>query len=592
MGGGPQFPPSTGRDSPVDAGKAKRLHAVVDMGSNGIRCSITDLSAPTTRILPTVYAHRVNISLYEAQFDDRGDRIPIPQSVIQAVIGAILRFQIVCLEMGVPARNTRIMATEATRTAPNASEFMRALHEATGIAVKTLTKAEEGVVGAWGIASGFSQLAGLALDLGGGSMQMTWIVSNAGQVVTSPHGAVSFPYGAAALTRTLEELEKGRSKEDARRAKMAFRRTVEENFRRAWKTLDIPQWLLDRAQRDGGFQVYLSGGGFRGWGYLLLYRHQARGEDYPLSIINGYSAPKEDFENTRALKEIARTARKIFRVSDRRRKQVPSVAFLINALAEAVPHGIREAHFCQGGVREGLLFRTIPPMVRQQDPLTVATRPFARPSAQALAGLLVACIPRPTADRRFPPSVSDQVLQALANALYVHAALSTELSSAAALYSTGTGVLSGAHGVPHADRARLALMLQERYGGELPRREQAFRDRLRDLLTPEEAWWMRCVGKVALVLARVYPLGVVDTARPRLLPLAEWADDLGSHGDRAGIALKFAVQKVAFDPTLLKQELAQDIRKIQKVGKRKNWIGGRDGWGMKVKVKLVEEDLL
>lgn len=50
------------------------------------------------------------------------------------------------------------------------------------------------------------------------------------------------------------------------------------------------------------------------------------------------------------------------------------------------------------------------------------------------------------------------------------------------------------------------------------------------------------------------------------------------------------VQKVTFDPTRLKEELDQDLKKIRKVGKRKNWVGGRDGWGMKVEVQLVEDD--
>jgi retrograde regulation protein 2 len=458
--------------------------------------------------------------------------------------------------------------------------------------VDTLPKSEEGVASAWGIASGYSDIEGLAIDLGGGSMQMTWIISHGGNVHVSPKGSISFPYGAAALTHALEALKKGKSKEEACKAKEEFRKEMASRFQSDLEHLEIPEHIVDRAKEDGGFQMYLSGGGFRGWGYLLLYLHQIRGEYYPISIINGYSPRKDDFENTEALKKVAKTADTIFRVSDRRRKQVPSVAYLVNVLAKAVPHGIKEAHFCQGGIREGTLFRNILPVIRQQDPLEVATMKYARSSAQAMGYLAFSSIPSPTKEKSFPSAVSAHVVQAFVNFLYAHSAMSKELAPTAALYSTSTGVLAEAHGIPHTDRARLALMLQERYGGELPPREMDFKQSLRDPLTPEEAWWMRYLGKLGLVISRVYPTGTIYPSRPRVLPEARWANDLGKHKNKEGIELKVSLQKVAFDPTRLKQELENNLKKIHKVGKRKNWIGGPNGWGMKVKVTLVEEDLL
>ncbi|KAF7596800.1 hypothetical protein BBP40_012399 [Aspergillus hancockii] len=583
MGGGAQFPGSPRERSTLDddsqrqdPGEKRYLCGIVDMGSNGIRCSITDLSPPTTRILPTVNSHRFNIALYDAQYDPKtGDQIPIPKDTIDAVVSAILRFQIVCLDVGVPVSQMRIIATEATRKAINSTEFTDAIRKRTHIPVDILPKSEEGVVGAWGIASGYSDIEGLAIDLGGGSMQMTWIVSHGGNVHISPRGSVSFPYGAAALTQALEILKKGKSKKEADKAKEEFRREMTGKFRDALEFLEIPKELASKAEKQGGFQMYLSGG-----------------EYYPISIINGYSARKSDFENTEVLKKVAKTASDIFRVSDRRRKQVPSVAFLVNVLAKAVPHGIKEAHFCQGGIREGTLFRGILPVVRQQDPLEVATMRYARSSAQAMAYLAFSSIPSPTKERSFPSSISAHVVQAFANFLYAHSAISKELASTTALYSTSTGILAEAHGIPHTDRARLALMLQERYGGELPPREMDFKQSLRDLLTPEEVWWTRYLGKLGLVISRVYPTGAIDPSRPRALPKARWANDLGKHQNKEGIELKVSLQKVAFDPTRLKQELGKDLKKIHKVGKRKNWIGGRHGWGMKVKVTLVEEDLL
>ncbi|CAG8121760.1 unnamed protein product [Penicillium olsonii] len=592
MGGGETIPMNK-KVLSSEPGQNIFLHAVVDLGSNGIRCSISDLSPPSTRVLPTAHFHRINISLYEAQLDpNTGIRIPIPRHVIDRVVSAIVRFQIVCVEIGVPQQNIRIIATEATRTAINSSEFIEAIFHETGISVQALRKEEEGVIGAWGIASSFSDVEGLALDLGGGSMQMTWITSHAGNVHMSPQGSVSFPYGAAALTQKLADLKRDKSKEEAHKARELFRKEMADNFRAAFDKIEVPEHLVKKAREQGGFPLYLSGGGFRGWGYLLLYLHQTKKRNYPISIINGYTAPKKDFEDTEALKEVARTAHEIFRVSDRRRKQVPSVAFLVNTLAESLPHGIKEAHFCQGGVREGVLFREMLPVVRQQDPLEVATARYAPPSAQALAALILAALPRPSATRSFPSSISLHLVQAFVNALYYHSTMSKELSSSAAMFSTSTGILASTHGIPHSHRALLALMLQERYGGELPPRDMGFKTHLQGILTPEEVWWTRYLGKLGLVLSQLYPTGSIDTSKPRILPRAEWRTGLGKKGNKEGLDLTISIQRVIYDPTNLKEELEHDVKRIEKVGKRKNWIGGRDGWGIKVRVLVVEEDLI
>lgn len=40
-----------------------------------------------------------------------------------------------------------------------------------------------------------------------------------------------------------------------------------------------------------------------------------------------------------------------------------------------------------------------------------------------------------------------------------------------------------------------------------------------------------------------------------------------------------------------KEVLERMAKKIEKVGKKKNWIGGRTGWGMKVKVVIVGTEI-
>jgi retrograde regulation protein 2 len=553
------------------------------------------LYPPTARILPTVHFHRVDISIYDAQFDAKtGVRIPIPSSVINSVVAALLRFHIICKDFNVPGNHIRIIATEATRTAINSAEFLRAIKKATGFDVELVSKEDEGKIGSLGIASGFSDFEGISMDLGGGSCQITWIVSRSGGIRISPKGSFSFPYGAAALSRKIAQLKEGKGKKEADEALNKFRQEMKANFIDAYDKLQIPEELIDRAETEGGYHIYLSGGGFRGWGYLLLYLSQVHGHHYPISIINGFTAQKSHFENTDVLKEVAHNANKIFRVSDRRRAQVPAVAFLVNVLAEAIPHGIKEAHFCQGGVREGVLFQELAPSIRGLPPLEVATAAFARPSAEAIYGLLLGSIPRAskTGTRRFPDSISEHVLRAFVNVLYVHSTMSKESSSTAALYSTSTGLMSSTHGVSHADRARLALLLEERYDGELPPREIDFKFNLQQLLSPEEVWWTGYVGKIGLLINRLYPTGTIDEHKPRVIFSAEWADNLGKKHNKQGLKLICSIQKVNNDPMKIKEALEEFSHTIVKVGKKKNWIGGKNGWGIAVCVEVVEEGIL
>lgn len=94
----------------------------------------------------------------------------------------------------------------------NAAEILESVEKSTGHRVELLEKTDEGRLGAWGIASGYSDVEGLAMDLGGGSTQITWVVSHGAELHMSPQGSISFPYGAGALSRTLAELEKGKSR--------------------------------------------------------------------------------------------------------------------------------------------------------------------------------------------------------------------------------------------------------------------------------------------------------------------------------------------------------------------------------------------
>jgi retrograde regulation protein 2 len=525
--------------------------------------------------MPTLFQDRVGISLYDAQFPatSAGQRAPIPTTVIDEVVTRLLRFKTTCADFDVPTQNIHVLATEATRTALNSAEFLGAIKTRVGWEVKLLSKEDEGRIGALGVASSFASVKGLVMDLGGGSTQLTWMIAHDGVVETSTRGSISFPYGAAALTRRLQlAQEKGKKDVEELRAEM------KANFQSAYPSLEVPDSLEREAKEHGGFDLYLSGGGFRGWGYLLM--SQSKLNPYPIPIINGFRATPEDFQDTSNVMKTAADAEdnKIFRVSKRRASQVPAVALLVNVLTECLP-AVKTIRFCQGGVREGFLFDRVDSETRRQDPLLVATMPYETPSADAICALLKVSLPEtesPILSRRVPPSFSPSLLRALSNLLFAHVGVPRETRSAAGLYSTTTGILACANSLAHSDRAILALILCERWPGDLAPAEKSLQTRLQQFVSADEAWWCIYLGRVATLIGDVYPAGRVPTGTPRIEFSTSWKQVFKKkQGTTDALCLQVVVNE-GVQQTVTDTALKDTIGNIEKCGKQKNWIQAGD----------------
>ncbi|KAI9720585.1 MAG: hypothetical protein M1812_002765 [Candelaria pacifica] len=557
--------------------------AIVDMGSNGIRFSITDLSPPTARILPTVYQDRLGLSLYQAQYET-GRKAAIDFDVVEQVIASLRRFKLTCEDFGVHPDNIRILATEATREATNSLELRSMIQQATGWEVELLSKEEEGRVGAMGIASSFSSVKGLVIDLGGGSMQLSWMIAEDGQVRTSEIGAVSLPYGAAALTNRLA---------DAPWGEQALRRDMQETIRRALEELKLPLelhgqlWPLSEESGESGgedqsglggeeeskpvskeqvegegpfLSLYLTGGGFRGWGHLLMSADRV--QPYPIPIINGFEVSWEKFTNIKKIQKVAKT-NNVFRVSEQRVHQIPAVAFLVSVLTETLPR-VLDVFFCQGGVREGKLYTGLPPHIRALHPLTTATLAYAPPMADEIRQVLQGALPKGEKDLWYLQNFHPDLLSAVANLMYYHQPLIKEARAAAALRSTTSGVLAGVHSLSHTDRALLGLALCERWRGELGPADMAFQGLLQSLVGYELAWWAKYLGRVSGMIGELYPAGSHNSGAPRILLSSCFKD-------RKTVYLMI---DVSIDPNVCGKALIKNVKRVEKINKKTIWPEG------------------
>jgi len=328
---------------------------------------------------------------------------------------------------------------------------------------------------------------------------------------------------------------------------------------------------------------------FRGWGYILMSQHHVK--PYPIPVINGFKVSRNEFLSTSVVKAAAAAVLEgdeegsddIFRISARRAGQVPAIAFLVAALSQALPQ-VREIRFCQGGVREGYLFSSLPSEIQAQHPLVVATQPFeTRGTSPKLVDLLLSAFPPGSTSEshdNYKAIFDRDLLHAFANLMYYHSSHSKDLQATSALRSTTTGCLAGVHGILHESRALLGLLLCARWGGAVPPSDELFKRNLEQIVESRwTLWWINYIGAVAALVSEVYPAGFVEDGEDRLRIQGKWDRD-----EKGRSAL---VLQVCFGQGMDKAAFGKAVKAVEKVGKKKRWIGGKDGDGHRVEVVVV-----
>ncbi|KAL7945971.1 Ppx/GppA phosphatase family domain-containing protein [Trichoderma barbatum] len=485
------------------------LYAVVDMGSNGIRFSISSLAPPRTRLLTPVYSAREAISLFDALTPSSAGPV-FAAAIIESVSSAISRFHHLAVSHDVPPEHIMVLATEAMRRAVNAPDMMDAITKATGgLSVSILDPPVETLLGAvMGSRSGLGGVPGgaLFLDLGGGSVQMTWVdTSTQGYEIEAALAGGSLPYGAAKLMRVLQDAEHVQATETA---------NLKDGLRKLYAELcsKFPALQAIKAANERGEEVlvdvYMCGGGFRGYGSMLM--HDDPISPYPISSSNTYAVRGSRFkETTRMLQTNHSYEGKIFGLSKRRRQQFPAIVTVVEAFIQAVPY-IGWVTFCGGSNRQGALMMKLPREIRESNPLDVLANVQGgeKEVFDAILAKLSQSLPPVLTHARLPTIFNTGAGMLFIREIWNRHGHDADSNTAFAVHDAVSRD-TDCPGLTHLVRALLGLGVAARWGGSLGPLDAQLHKGLQGILDDrgaDSSFWAQYLGAVASVLATIFPV--------------------------------------------------------------------------------------
>ena len=498
-------------------------HTLTDhICSNGIRFSITSLAPPQTRLLTPIYAERAAISLFDALTpagNEKGggeEGLVFPPATISAVASTLSHFARIADLHHVPRSNMMVFATEAMRRASNAPDMLQAIAAATGgLGVHVLQPSVETLFGAvMGSRSGLTNVEGgaLFLDLGGGSVQMTWVDTSLDDYeIKAAMAGNSMPYGAAKLTRILQD-----SDPSLHTAELGqLRQSVQAAYDSLCSAFPKLQSIRDayRQGQNASVNVYMCGGGFRGYGSMLM--HSDSTQPYPIPNIGTYTVDGSAFKQVKEMTCINQDHEgKIFGMSKRRRKQFDAITTVIDAFVSVVPN-IGRVTFCKGSNRDGALMMKMPRETRESNPLEVLANV---PSSQrdlydVILQKLSEALPEQLNTHKTPTILSDRGLGYIfVQELWARLGHDSSTNASFALHNAVSRD-PDSPGLTHLARALLGITLASRWGLSYGPADAFLADGLQGVISrhsKEATFWAKYVGVVASTMAQIVPASPRD----------------------------------------------------------------------------------
>lgn len=249
---------------------------------------------------------------------------------------ALRRYALLAQHMEV--KDLQCVATAAVRDAANGPDFIAAAAEA-GLKIRLLSGEEEAEAAGYGVIAAIPDAHGIAVDLGGGSLELAEV--SRGQVGRR----ASFPLGVLRLPALRKDGDQ------------AFERAL----RKMLKAADWPGAGLT------GLPLYLVGGSWR-----ALSRLDLELTKHPLAVLDQHTLPRSALRRLiRATKRLSfEELRTIPGMASNRAAALPDATALLAALVNILD--VPEMTVSSSGLREGLLYQALDADMRAQDPLIVA----------------------------------------------------------------------------------------------------------------------------------------------------------------------------------------------------------------------------
>lgn len=308
--------------------------AVIDIGSNSVRLVVF---SGRTRVPSPIFNEKLMCGL-GAEVGQTGK---MGADAIEMALSTLRRFKALCDQMQV--QDIRIVATAAVRDAKNGKKFVERVRAETGFNIRVIDGGEEGRLSALGVLSGQPDAEGLVGDLGGGSLELARV--HHGEVTRT----VSLPLGPLRLISKFGN----------------HPRKIRTHLRAEFAKIE---WL----QETNGQNLYMVGGSWRNIAKLMM-----REKSNPLPILHGYSCRRGELVSyCKRLSHLDPSNIPFGSSLPYRRLQVlPVAAIILQELLTAIQakSGVLSSY----GLREGLIFDTLSPDDRREDPFLHICRVLA-----------------------------------------------------------------------------------------------------------------------------------------------------------------------------------------------------------------------
>lgn len=330
----------TEANDPAEAGVHERLKrvGVIDVGSNSVRLVVFDGAARSPAYF---YNEKILCGLGR---DLRNTGRLNPEGKARA-LAALERFSAL---LGVfDIKSVKTVATAAVREATDGAEFCTEARMRTGLDIMIAGGREEARLSAQGVLLGWPDADGFVCDMGGASMEIAEVRDGSvGRVESMPLGSL-----------TIRD-DDGRNSRTGR---------------------DLVQRIQKLRSRFPGHspRLFLVGGSFRAIARLDM---EYRG--YPLKVLHEYRMSAAGLNSTLSrvrsgrMEDIGVAPS----ISPGRLEHVPGAARVLSILVDVF--GPEEIAISGYGIREGLLYESLPDSLRKRDPLIEVCRAMETSSAR------------------------------------------------------------------------------------------------------------------------------------------------------------------------------------------------------------------